>query len=73
MMDKEEKIQFINDLIEAVRSKIITKIEAGSIPEEWDGIELRWFLRDIYSAQCGSGSFTRRRNYNNTILINNLL
>jgi len=69
-----DKIQFVNELIESVRHDIIKKIERSNIPDEWDGIELRQYMADRFNDVVISGTMsrTRKREYNNSVLINNL-
>ena len=72
-MDSQEQIQFVTDLTNTVRDKIIKQIEAGNIPESWDGIELRWLLRDKFEAQTSSrADKKRKREFNNTVLVVNI-
>lgn len=72
-MNRDEQKEFVNDLTDNVRKEIIGNIENGKIPESWDGIELRTYIadrfRDAVMVKMNRG---RKREYNNTILINNL-
>lgn len=73
-MDSKDQIQFVTDLTNAVRDKIIGRIESGKIPESWDGIELRWLLRDKFENEVlgDYGNKKRKREYNNTVLVENI-
>jgi len=73
-MDMNEKISFVQQLTTAVADEIITNIETGKIPEEWDGIELRWYIAEKFNQVVfkGTGSKARKRDYNNTVIVNNL-
>lgn len=72
-MDSKDQIQFVTDLTNAVRDKVIERIEKGKIPETWDGIELRWLLRDKFEEQTSSRvDKTRKREYDNTVLVENI-
>lgn len=72
-MNQEDKIEFVTDLTNAVRDKIITQIQDGRLPEEWDGIELRWLLRGKFEAQVSSSvDRKRKREFNNFVLANNI-
>lgn len=72
-MDSKDQIQFVTDLTNAVRDKVIERIEKGKIPETWDGIELRWLLRDKFENQVSSSvDRKRKREYNNTVLVENI-
>ncbi len=76
-MNKTEKIEFVKELSKNIQNKLIESIEAGKIPEEWDGIELRWLIADNVSIQHyytkeNSIYRKRRKEYDNTVMINNL-
>lgn len=70
---KNKQKRFINEMIENVKQEILRRAE--SIPEEWDGIELRWLIRDHFNliAIEGVGSNKRKRDYNNEVLVKNLV
>lgn len=73
-MDKAEKVRFIHTLTATVIDRIESQIYDGKIPDEWDGIELRWLLADKFT-DCTYSAMrfqTRRRNYKNTVVVNNL-
>jgi hypothetical protein len=46
-MTKDEKQQFIGDLIATVRASIVARID--EMPEEWDGLELRRYIADKFN------------------------
>jgi hypothetical protein len=71
-MTKQEKIQFVKDLFSGMETRIIQNIENGNIPEEWDGIELRWLVSDIAEENTYKGDKRRAKEYNNTVIVNNL-
>lgn len=73
-MEKEEQKIFVTSLMTALTKEITDHIDNGKIPEEWDGIELRWLIRDKAADVVGKriGTLTRRRNYNNRVLVDNL-
>lgn len=73
-MNAPEKREFVNELVKNVADEIIANIDANKIPEDWDGIELRWYLADKFG-DCvfgGVGSKRRKAEYNNTVLTNDL-
>ena len=45
-MDIPEKLTFIHDLINNVKTEIVRKV--GNMPKEWDGIELRWYAAEMF-------------------------
>ena len=75
-MNKRDQKRFVRELMQTVRQSVFDNIDRGKIPEEWDGHELRQFLRDKFS-QSGSSIMQdkgnqRRRNYDNHVLTTNL-
>lgn len=71
-MEKSEKIEFVESLCESVKKEVITKILIDKIPDNWDGFELRWYLAEKFNQQTYQHSRRRKREYNNTVLVNNL-
>lgn len=71
-MNQELKIEFVKALVESVESEILQNIELGKIPDNWDGIELRQYLTDKFAESAGYLKGKRKRDYNNTVLVNNL-
>ena len=72
-MNKEEKRRFVTELCNSVASEMDAAVE--KVPENWDGIELRELLLDMVRERYASGerlSGKRRREYRNTVLVNNL-
>jgi hypothetical protein len=72
-MNSEEKIKFIDELIGNVKKELIGKVEL--MPEEWDGVELRWLLREKFSEVvfCSYTEKTKRwKDYANTCLRRNM-
>ena len=71
-MTKQEQYTFITELTNKVK-KDLQKI-VKYLPDEWDGVELRWLIRDYYTDVVikNIGSSIRKRNYNRYI-INGLL
>lgn len=67
----EEQIEFVDSLLNSVKEDIVKKIKAGKIPDNWDGIELRWYLAERFARET-YGNKSRKREYNNTVLVNNL-
>lgn len=73
-MTFREQAQFISELTENVKQQMLRTHASGKIPENWDGIELRQYIADKFS-QCiikSTMSRTRKREYNNTVTVNNL-
>ena len=71
-MNKEEKIQFVTELANNIANGIIVVIETDQIPEDWDGIELRWLFEERAMARFGKELKKRKQEYNNTVIVNNL-
>lgn len=71
-MTRHEQLIFISDLTENLRKDIQRKINSGAIPENWDGFELRQLLADKAAESTVNMTRTRKRNYHNTVIVNNL-
>lgn len=71
-MTKEEQLEFVNQLIVNVHDDIDSVIREGKTPESWDDIELRQYLADKFADATMFMSRSRKREYNNYILVNNL-
>jgi len=73
-MDEFEKQIFVNELMHNVKMEILKKIK--KMPEEWDGAELRWFIRDEFQeiVFCGYGDRRKKRykDYRNSCIINGI-
>jgi hypothetical protein len=74
-MNSEEKIKFVEAITSNVTEEIINNIIIGKVPEDWEGIELRWYLADKFQ-DCVYDIYKkpskRKREYKNTILVENL-
>lgn len=68
-MKANEKIKFVRDLSSSIIDDIILKIKSGSVPDELDGIELRWLLADSFARQAYC---KQSKEYKNDVLVNNL-
>jgi hypothetical protein len=69
-MTYEEKMKFVHSLVDSCRAAILKSVPA--MPEDWDGIELRWFIAREFERQAAfaktcSGSRKRYRNFLNTV------
>lgn len=71
-MTRYEQCDFVLTLIRNVKEEILKDID--KIPEEWDGIELRWLIANKFSGVVISktGSRSRKRAFNNECIIKNL-
>ena len=74
-MTKKDQVRFISGLSDAVLSSMIDTINADQVPENWDGHELRMWLKDRFALVVLPGVLTRKqvRDYKNPCLTNNLL
>lgn len=70
---KKEKIRFVKELVGSVQQSIIALINEGKVPEEWDGHELRHLIADRFKSNTTKLALKRRREYNNTVLVENLV
>lgn len=78
MMRENEKVAFVYDLTWAIANSLVRKIQAGEVPEGWDGHELRCLVADK-AADAASISEIRKeprgkraKNYGNEKLTRNL-
>jgi hypothetical protein len=70
-MDIPEKLKMIELFIDAVKFEIIKKVK--DMPKEWDEIELRWYITDMFKKLGKLGSqpekpAERLRKYNDAII-----
>lgn len=72
-MDGKEKFEFINNVCDDLKQRLIERIHL--LPENWDGYELRQWIKDYYDAHYAYLKMDkpRKRNYNNKININSNL
>lgn len=72
-MTKEEQIQFVRRFLGGIADAIITDIELGKVPEEWNGVELKW-LADYWVSHSAAmyKDKARKAKFNNTVLVNDL-
>ena len=68
-----EKKKFIQQLVSNIEADLVSKIPR--MPKEWDGVELRKYIADVFAGCVLSGTMSRGRlkEYNNTILISGSL
>lgn len=77
-MDQPRQEEFVNELVENVRKDVVRQIMSGRIPSEWDGHELRQLLADRFAQAARMSDAMkdkrgkRRREYDNTVIVNNL-
>jgi hypothetical protein len=71
-MNESEKIKFVSELSANIAVEIIQHIKGGRIPEEWDGVELRWLFEEMAVSNFGRQDRSRKRAYNNIVIVNNL-
>ena len=73
-MTKQEQIDFINLIIDDSKEHLLHIMDTKEIPENWDGVELRWFIRDYFNYCIWyPENDKRKREYKNDILVNNLI
>ena len=78
-MDLRERVDFVYDLIDAVKRDIIDR--ADRIPDGWDGEELRRYIADRFEAECNllargkvraNGCTKRLAAYHAAVVLNDL-
>lgn len=71
-MDTQDQKRIVHELIISVEVGIQQAIDAGSIPAEWDGHELRQLVAERFDRCTSKMDRKRKAEYNNTVLVNNL-
>ena len=70
-MDKANQERIINELCNSLRKGLLDKLP--SIPEEWDGIDLRnWMVDYVATNYTYKIPLWRKRRLNNDIIVKNL-
>lgn len=71
-MTKADQKRIIREMTATVRKRMLDN--AGKLPKNWDGIELRQWFADIVREDINYWTMdrTRRQNYVNDVAINNL-
>lgn len=74
--------EFVTQLCDSIRDRVLERIDDMDIPEEWDGIELRQLLAEMFMHERGfrfgrvnsnyHPTSKRYRDYRNDVLIANL-
>jgi hypothetical protein len=73
---KARQRKFIRELTKSVLAGVHQKIQAGKIPEQWDGNELRVLLADIFANEASWSAIKkyprskRAKAYKNFVLCN---
>jgi hypothetical protein len=73
-MTRTEQKEFVRNLTESVAMHILQNIDNMKVPENWDGIELRWLLEMEFTneSRYGNRKESRRRKFLNDWNVNNL-
>lgn len=73
-MEQDEQKALVKDLINVITAEIEDDFKYGKIPENWNGIELRWLIARKFSEVIlkGIGTSYRKRKFNNYYLMENL-
>jgi len=73
-MTQEEKKEFIRSMVQMVEDRLITA--TSIIPENWDGVELRWLIEGAFKIAVDGDRFgdkKRRRAFDNACMVKNIL
>lgn len=67
-MTRANQLRFVREISRRILGEVCAHIRAGSVPEAWDGHELRRWLADKHVDSAGistlmSGRSRRRREY----------
>lgn len=75
-MTQRERERFVNALVRNVKKEIIEKTKSRRFPKEWDGIELRWLVKEAFQGVVFGGYRDKRarrfREFENECLVYNL-
>ncbi len=71
-LDAAEKVAMILNLAYSVADELVKKVLDGTIPDEWDGHELRRWFAETSEELPGVMAASRAREYNRVRLVNNL-
>lgn len=71
-MERSEQREIATHLIDAIKNIVEERLER--VPEDWDGHELRLWIRDIADEEISYIPMAqmRHREYKNTRLVNNI-
>lgn len=73
-MNKEQKIEFINIAMDRLRESLLSKVD--KMPEDWNGHELRWLIRDEANKYVWKNMDDKRskryKDYENTCIVKNI-
>lgn len=73
-MTKIEQKEFIEGLCNNVKEEMLSKFD--KMPEEWDGIELRWYVKEKFEQVVWGDAKDKRsskyRSYINEVITRNL-
>lgn len=72
-MTEADKVAFIESICNDLKESLLNRVD--SMPEEWDGFELRQLLEDMVSQKYNWTKMprARKRSYNNAIVVRNIL
>lgn len=70
-MTKQEQLDFIDVFMDEMKKYIKANITKNKL-EIWDGIELREYCADSFREQTYVMDRKRKREYQNTVIINNM-
>ena len=70
-MTKQEKTNFINELVDGVKRIVLSKVE--EMPESWDGHELRKYIKQTFAeVDFNTLKGKRLKEYVNDVYVRNL-
>lgn len=69
-MTKTERKKFIREYGKSLTDYVLKRVD--KMPDNWDGIELRWYFAEVADDSSFNKKSPRRKEYNNTVLVNNL-
>ena len=72
-MERQEQKRFIVEICNGMKKALLVKVH--DIPENWDGFELRQWVKDFVECNYCYAKMSRyrKREYNNDVIVKNLL
>lgn len=52
-MSPKQQVEIVTELLDSLRDVMVDRIKSGFVPEEWDGVEIRAWLRLKAAYECG--------------------
>lgn len=77
-MEINKQIELVSTLLDSVKAELVSRLEKGNVPNNWDGFELRWWAEEKLKEEANHahktyGKISKRwKDYENELIIRNL-